>query len=219
MNELSESTVKQEALTVEEQAQAVEITTNAQYENAATILQTIKTSKQKFTDFFAPSKKAAATTHKAICANESACLAPCDKADKIIRTKMLAYSQKIEAERRAVEEQARLAQQAESDKLLAEAATAEEQGDTFTATVNMAMAEQMSNLAPSVQVVTPKAAGISTKKIWQVQVTDDAAVPSYVNGVCIRPVDTKKLLDLRRLNPNVKIDGVEFYQTESLAVR
>lgn len=219
MNELTESTVKQEALSVEEQAQAIVITNNTEYESAVTILKSIKESKQRFIDFFAPAKKAAAAAHKAICANEKSCTDPCDKAESIIKGKMLDYSRRVEAERRALEEEQRKAQQAEADKLLAEAAKAEEQGDTLQATVNMAMAEQMASIKPAVQVVAPKVSGVSTKKVWKVKITDEKSVPSYVSGVCIRPVDTKKLLDLRRLNPNVEITGISFVQDSALSVR
>ena len=218
MNELTESDVKQEALTVEQQAEAVQIATNADFENAATILKSIKNSKQKFIDFFAPAKAATNAAHKAVVANEKACITPCDKAESIIKRKMLTYSQKIEAERRAAEEAARKKAQEESDRLLAEAAKAEKSGDSMAATVNMAMAEQVSGISPTVHTTIPKS-GVSTKKIWEVQITDEKAIPTYVNGICIRPVDERAIMQLHRLNPNVKIDGVSFYQENTLSVR
>ena len=87
------------------------------------------------------------------------------------------------------------------------------------ATVNMAMAEQVSTIAPAVQVVAPKVSGVSTKKVWKVRVDDEKAIPTYVNGICIRPVDERAIMQLHRLNPNVKIDGISFYQENTLAVR
>lgn len=219
MNELTESTVKQEALSVEEQAQAVVISNNTEYESAVTILKSIKESKQRFIDFFAPAKKAAAAAHKAICANEKSCTDPCDKAESIIKGKMLDYSSRVEAERRALEEEQRKAQQAEADKLLAEAAKAERQGDAVTATVNMAIAEQVVSVKPTVQIVAPSVQGVSKKKGWKVKITDEKAVPAYVNEICVRPVDERVLLQLRKLNPNVDIPGAEFYQEETLAIR
>ena len=89
MEQLTESNVRQKALTVEQQAEAVQIVTNTDFENAAAILKNIKTSKQKFIDFFAPSKKATDAAHKAVVANEKACTGPCDKAESIIKRKML----------------------------------------------------------------------------------------------------------------------------------
>jgi len=218
MNELTESDVKQEALTVEQQAEAVQIATNSDFENAATILKSIKNSKQKFIDFFAPAKAATNAAHKAVVSNEKACITPCDKAESIIKRKMLTYSQKIEAERRATEEAARQKAQEESDRLLAEAAKAEKSGDSMATTVNMAMAEQVSGFSPTVHTTIPKS-GVSTKKLWKVRVTDEKVIPAYVNGICIRPVDERAIMQLHRLNPNVEIPGVTFFQTEQLAVR
>ena len=216
---MDELTVRQEATTLEQQAQAYQISTNEDYSEAAEFLKRVKGAESEVKAYWKPAKDAAAKAHKEICAKEKAMLSICESAEKILKGKMLVYSQKIEAERRAAEEQARKAAQEESDRLLAEAAKAEESGDSASATVNMAMAEQVSSIAPAVQVAAPKVTGVSTKKVWKVRVSDAKAVPSYVAGICIRPVDERALLQLRRLNPNVEIPGVTFFQAEQIAIR
>ena len=216
MDELS---VRQEATTLEQQAQAYRIASNTDYEEAAGFLKRVKGAENEVKTYWKPAKDAAAKAHKEICEKEKAMLSICESAEKILKGKMLVYSQKIEAERRAAEEQARKAAQEESDRLLAEAAKAEKSGDTMQATVNMAMAEQMETVKPAVQVAAPKVQGVSTKKVWKVRITDEKAVPSYANGICIRPVDERAIMQLHRLNPNIEIDGVTFFQTEQLAVR
>jgi ribosomal protein S12 len=219
MNELTESNVKSEALTVEQQAEAVQITNNEQYENAATILKTIKESRQKFIDFFAPAKKAAAAAHKAICANETACTDPCDKAESIIKGKMLTYTKQLEAQRKAAEEETRKAQQAEADKLLEQAAQAEQQGDSMAASMAMAQADMVSQITTKVEVAKPKVAGVSTRSKTVVKIVDDAKVPAFVNGFCIRTVDEKAILTLHKLNPGLTIPGISFEQEKTLSVR
>lgn len=219
MNELTEVSVNQQALSIEEQAQAVQITNNAQYESAAEMLKQIKAAKKQVEDYWKEPIQKAFEAHRALTSKKSAMTNICDSAEKILKGKMLTYSQNIESERRAAEEAARKAAQEEADRLLAEAAKAEESGDTMQATVNMAMAEQMASIKPAVQVVAPKVSGVSTKKVWKVKITDEKSVPSYVAGICIRPVDEKALLQLRKLNPNVEIAGVSFYQDSTLAVR
>lgn len=89
----------------------------------------------------------------------------------------------------------------------------------MAATVNMTMAEQMEAVKPAVQVAAPAVQGISTKKVWKVRVDDEKAVPNYANGICIRPVDERAIMQLHRLNPNVEIPGCTFYQDTQLAVR
>ena len=216
MDELS---VRQEATSLEQQAQTYTIATNEDYEEAANFLKRVKGASNEVKAYWKPAKDAAAKAHKEICAKEKAMLSVCESAERAMKTKMLTYSQKIEAEKRAAEEQARKAAQEESDRLLAEAAKAEKSGDTMQATVNMAMAEQMETVKPAVQVVAPKVTGVSTKKVWKVHVDDEKAVPNYANSICIRPVDERAIMQLHRLNPNIKIDGVSFYQENTLAVR
>ena len=216
MDELS---VKQQATTLEQQAQDYQIATNDDYEQGAEFLKRVKGTEKEVKSYWKPAKDAAAKAHKEICQKEKAMLSICESAEKVLKTKMLAYSQKVEADRRAAEEAARKAAQEESDRLLAEAAKAEKSGDSASATVNMAMAEQMENVKPAVQVAAPKVQGVSTKKVWKVRVNDEKAVPAYANGICIRPIDERALLQLRKLNPNVEIPGCEFFQTEQLAVR
>ena len=216
---MDEISVKSEAITLEQQAQDYQIVSNTDYEEVVGFLKQVKSTSNEVKAYWKPAKDAAAKAHKEICQKEKAMLSICESAEKILKAKMLSYSQRIEAERRAAEEQARKAAREESDRLLAEAAKAEKSGDTMQATVNMAMAEQMESVKPAVQVAAPKVSGVSQKKVWKVRVDDEKAVPAYVNGICIRPVDERAIMQLHRLNPNVKIDGVTFFQTEQLAVR
>lgn len=216
---MDEIEVKQQATTLEQQAQDYQIATNDDYEQGAKFLKRVKGTEKEVKSYWKPAKDAAAKAHKEICQKEKAMLSICESAEKILKGKMLSYSQKVEADRRAAEEAARKAAQEESDRLLAEAAKAEKSGDSASATVNMAMAEQMENVKPAVQIAAPKVTGVSKKKVWKVRVDDEKAVPSYANGICIRPVDERAIMQLHRLNPNVEIPGVTFFQTEQLAVR
>lgn len=216
---MDELTVRQEATTLEQQAQAYTIENNEDYEQAAGFLKRVKAAKKQVEDYWREPIQKAFEAHRALTAKRQQMIGVCESAEKVMKRKMLTYSQKIEAERRAAEEQARKAAQEESDRLLAEAAKAEESGDSASATVNMAMAEQVSSIAPAVQVAAPKVAGVSKKKVWKCCITDSSKVPVAVCGVCIRPIDTKAVMQLHRLNPNVEIPGVTFFQTEQLAVR
>lgn len=216
MNEIQ---VKEQAATLEQQAQAYQIATNEDYEEAAGFLKRVKGAKKQVEDYWKEPISKAFEAHRALTAKRQQMIGVCESAEKVMKRKMLIYSQKIEAERRAAEEAARKAAQEESDRLLAEAAKAEESGDTMQATANMAMAEQVSSIKPAVQVFKPKVQGVSTKKVWKVRVNDAKAVPAYVSGVCVRPIDERALLQLRKLNPGIEIPGVTFFQTEQLAIR
>ena len=43
--------------------------------------------------------------------------------------------------------------------------------------------------------------------------------PCFFDGIEIREINTKKLLEIRKKTPEVKIPGVEFYQDENLVIR
>lgn len=216
---MDELTVKQQTTTLEQQAQAYAISTNEDYSEAANFLKRVKGARKQVEDYWEEPIKKAFEAHRALTAKRKQMTDTCDSAERVMKRKMLEYDRKIEAERRAAEAAARKAQQEESDRLLAEAAKAEKSGNTMQATVNMAMAEQIESVTPTVQVSKPQVQGISTKKIWKVKITDERAVPNYANGICIRPVDERAIMQLHRLNPNIEIAGVSFYQENTLAVR
>ncbi len=136
-----------------------------------------------------------------------------------MKGKMLTYSQKIEAERRAAEEEARKAQRAEADKLLEQAAQAEEQGDVMAAEMAMVQAGLVWQIQTKVEVVKPAVKGVSTRSKTVVKIVDDAKVPAYLNGFCIRTVDEKAILTLHKLNPGLVIPGIVFEQEKILSVR
>ena len=219
MNELAETAVKEEAFTVEKQAKALAITNNEEYEFAGGFLRKIKETEKSIKDYWQPTKDAAAKAHKEICNKESAMLSVCNEAEKTLKSKMLTYNEQIEAERRAAEEEARKAQQEEADKLLAEAAKAESEGNSFSANIAVAQAETISEMPATVNIDKPKVQGISTRKKLTVSITDESKVPSYINGICIRPVDTKAILQLKRLNPSLEIPGISFKAESILSVR
>lgn len=75
------------------------------------------------------------------------------------------------------------------------------------------------NLEKYTAKVFQKQDGIITQKRWQVRITDNESVPAFFNGIEIREINTKKLSEIRKENPNVKIPGVEFYQRENIVIK
>ena len=60
---------------------------------------------------------------------------------------------------------------------------------------------------------------ISTQKRFKCKVTDNKLVPCFFDGIEIREINTKKLLEIKRKNSQVEIPGVEFYKEENLIIR
>lgn len=219
MNELTEVSVNQQALSIEEQAKAVQITNNEQFESAAEMLKQIKAARKQVESYWKEPIQKAFEAHRALTAKKKAMTDLCDNAERMLKGKMLTYQQQLEAQRKAAEEEARKARRAEADKLLEQAAQAEQQGDAMAAEMAMAQADMVTQMTTKVEVAKPKVAGVSTRSKTIVKVVDDAKVPAYVNGFCIRKVDEKAILALHKLNPGLEIPGVVFEQEQILAVR
>ena len=60
---------------------------------------------------------------------------------------------------------------------------------------------------------------INTQKRFKCKVTDNKLVPCFFNEVEIREINTKKLLEIRKENPDIEIPGVKFYIEENLVIR
>ena len=115
----------------------------------------------------------------------------------------------------------KLAEQ-EMNRNLEEAARAEAAGDTAGAEFAMAEAEVMEgvSISGSIQMQTPKAAGVSQSKTWEIVSIDSSKVPVSFEGVEIRPVDVKAVMRLiRESKGTVQIPGVQYRDSVSISVR
>ncbi|QNO18958.1 hypothetical protein [Caproicibacterium amylolyticum] len=215
----TELTVQQETNQMVQEAQNVSISDNAQFESATDLLKRVKRTKKKVDEYWEPAISAANKTHKELTAKRKAMTDICDRAESIVKGKILTYQQEQDAKRRAAEAEAQKLAQAESERILAEAAEAEQSGNTIEAAIKMQQAETVSTFTPTVMVDKPKISGVSTRTKEVVAVTDDAKVPAYINGFAIRTVDTKAIMQLHKLNPSLQIPGIEFRKEQVLSVR
>ena len=188
-----------------------------EYEDAAAFLVEIKQRKE----YWKPSKDAAKAAHARICEQEKAMLAPMEQAEKTIKAGMARY-QTAEAEaRREAEREAAKRQQIERDRLMNEAAEAEQAGDMHGAAISMAMAEMVEDMkAPALVAEPAKAVGTTVSKRWKARVVDEAAVPAYVNGMELRKINQAALDAFARMSKGeASIPGVEFYQDTTISVK
>ena len=187
-----------------ERAENMRIGNAREYEDAAAFLVEIKKRSKQMKEYWKPSKDA-----------------PMERAEKTIKAGMARY-QTAEAEaRREAERKAIKRQQIERDRLMNEAAEAEQAGDMHGAAISMAMAEMVEDMKASVLVAEPaKAVGTTVSKRWKARVVDEAAVPAYVNGMELRKINQTALDALARMSKGeASIPGVEFYQDTTISVK
>jgi len=205
---------------IERRAGAMTITTEEDYRQAADFGRQIKQRSSEVKDFWTPMKNAAHQAHTAICAREKAMLKPLNNAEKILKQTMGEYVAGQERRRRVLEEAARRAAQEEAERKMCEAIALEDRGDTAAAEAAMDEAEIMDTAAGAVTASKPKASGVTTRRDWKILSVDPEKVPTVVDGVEIRPVDTAAVMRLiRATKGQVKIPGIVYEETAQIGFR
>lgn len=70
--------------------------------------------------------------------------------------------------------------------------------------------------APAVVPEAPKAAAIQTRKVKRLQIDDEAAVPAYVGGQCLRPIDAAAVR--RALEAGIAVAGCRIVEVEEIGM-
>ena len=72
----------------------------------------------------------------------------------------------------------------------------------------------------TVQSEAPKLGGTHVRKTWKARIIDEKKVPIYFRKHVLRPIDMSKLNDIAKFEEGeAEIEGVEFYQEESVVIR
>lgn len=203
-----------------EKANALRIESQPDYVSASALLVEIKTRYKKVVEYWKKPKADALASHRTICDREKAMLTPLNTAESIIKKNMVAYQAAVEKAQLEAEEAARRIRQEEADRLLEQAALAEDAGDDNDSAIKLAMAEMITEMKTEPIIDTPKAAGTSVRKTWKARVIDAKAVPAYANGMEIRDINMSALNQIAKLTSGTaSIPGVEFYQESSISAR
>ena len=205
---------------IEFRAESIVIQNDADYASAGEFGVMLKKKAAEVTAFFKPMKDSAHQAHKAICDREKAMLAPLKNAEAAIKRSMSTYHQEQERRRKELEEAARREADAERERLLALAQKHEENGEAEEAERALSEACFADNAKFVYVAGAPKANGVSTRKDWEIDIYDYDAVPIYVRGMEIRPVDRGALLKIvRAAKGNIKIPGVEIKEVSQMMFR
>jgi hypothetical protein len=149
-------------------------------------------------------------------------LADYDAAEKIVKTKMIAYvNEQEEIRRKAQAEADRVAREAAA-KAEKEAAKLEKKGNVEAAEAIREIAAVTS--APVIAPLVTQVGGNSVRKVWKARVTDLPAFlaalanhPEYHGLVTFNQAAADKLVSAT--NGNLRIAGLETYQDSVVAIR
>lgn len=187
-------------------AMALVINSNETFTLADKFCVTLKGLENEIIADFAESKKAAAATHKKICAQEKAHLDKVVPPRTMIKQKMAAWQDEQERLRREEEERQRIeAKKKADDEALRQAEMAEAEGKPEAAA---AILEAPVYVAPVVVAPTTPKASTVIRKMWTFRVVNAALVPrQYLI------VDESALRKQAAATGNaLAVPGVEFYQ-------
>jgi len=178
----------QETRPVVAAAEAIVVSDDASFEQAGAFLKDVKRRENGWTEFFEPLLRQAVDTHKAILARKKEVFSPLEKAEGIVKGKVVRYNlEQAEIAARIQREQEAAARKAEEDRRLADAAAAVEAGipeeavmETFDAPI------VPMSVAPAPP--PPKVAGLSFATSYKAEMTSlhelvkfVAANPSHLN--------------------------------------
>lgn len=216
MNELE---IKKKSATIYELSQEIHIRNQDDLKDVIEILQGVKQHREKIIEYWKTAKQSARKAYKEIVSKEKSMLDIWDKTIQNLKNEILYYNSIQEQKAIKISEKAEQYRKEEVNKLLDESIEAEQNGDKETAKSKLRQAEMIENLERYTEKIFKNQNGISTQKRWQVRILDNKSVPAFFGEIEIREINTKKLLEIRRQNLNVKISGVEFYQVENVLIK
>jgi len=214
--EVQENVYANEIAAVKAEASQLKVVDDASYQIAGNVLTEIKTKQKMVKEYFAPLKEAANKAHKAITSKESETLKPLEEIERSLKSEMSNYF--MEQERKKREAEALLRKQIEEEKrrALAEAEKLEKEGKTEESDMAFQQAVDAEEMAmfTKVEVEKPKVKGVGTQKDWELTITDEAKVPAYIMGACVRPVDLMAIKKLvKATEGKIRIDGISINET------
>ncbi|MCL1999308.1 MAG: hypothetical protein FWG65_11130 [Turicibacter sp.] len=206
----------------EKRAANFQVATEEDYKQATIFARELKTMAARVTEFWKPKKDAAHKAHKEICTGEKSMITPIQNAIATIKSKIGEFTQEQERQRQIEEAAAIKIMLEERDRMLEVAVKADTAGNTQTANYALAQAQAAETTSKTfiIEATTPKVAGISQSRDWEIEEITPAEVPIDWGGAVIRPVDEKAVMRLIRASKGqIEIPGIKFKEVVKTAIR
>lgn len=210
--------LQQQSLNIEEVSDNVVICDDESLKFTFEIIKAIRKQKERIIEYWKNTKESAKKAYQAISNKEKEMLEICENSEKLLKEKILTYNQRQEKRQKELIGRAEDSRKNQFKNILAEASELEKQGKYKEAERKLAESEKLKRINLSLDLFS-KENKITTQKRWKCKVTDNKSVPCFFDGIEIREINTKKLLEVRKKDPEVTIPGVEFYTEENLIIR
>ncbi len=187
-------------------------------EEALEMLKTIRKHKTMISDYWKEAKESAKKTYQNIVSKERQMLDICEKCETDLKDKILKYDTLRKSYENRLLKEANRDRMFEVQELLEEAKVFQEKGDLPRAEERFKLAEKLAHI--KIDFDKEKyLKGLLFQERTKCEIVDNKLVPSFFNGLEIREVNTKKILEIKHKNPEIDIPGIKFYKEKSVAVR
>lgn len=215
MNEIE---MKKQSFDIQKVSNEIEISDSESLGVVFEILKALKKHKENITNYWKSAKESAKKTYQDIVFKEKQMINVCENSEKVLKDKILSYKQ-IQAIRcQKLINQAEIERKNQVKKVLNEALNLKIRGKCEESKLKFAELEKLERAKLSLDL-NKSPNKINTQKRFKCKVTDNKLVPCFFNEVEIREINTKKLLEIRKENPDIEIPGVKFYIEENLVIR
>lgn len=217
-----EKSLSMEVSFIERHALELCVASKDDFQTAAEMVKEVKSKQKQIKEYWEPLRISAKAAYDEVILRKKNMLEPLERAEKILKGKMVDYTTAEEKKRAAQEEALRRLAKVESDKKLEEAVQAEVNGDAMASEFAMADAESMEDMAATVTVMSEKVKvdGVSQSRSWKITKIDSERVPVYYGAIELRPVDERAVLRLiKESKGTIRIPGVEYQESVTFSVR
>ena len=142
----------------------------------------------------------------------------CERCETELKDKVLKYDMLKKSYENKLLREANRDKFVEVQKLLEEAEALQRKGDLPKAEEKFKLAKKLNNMRISFDK-EKYLKGLLFQERTKCEIVDNKLVPSFFKGLEIREVNTKKILEIKRENPEIDIPGIKFYKEKSVAIR
>ena len=215
---MNEMEIKKKSSDIQNLSENAVVQNRSDLEDALEMLKTIKKHKTMITDYWKEAKESAKKTYQNIVSKERQMLDICERCETELKDKVLKYDMLKKSYENKLLREANRDKFVEVQKLLEEAEALQRKGDLPKAEEKFKLAKKLNNMRISFDK-EKYLKGLLFQERTKCEIVDNKLVPSFFKGLEIREVNTKKILEIKRENPEIDIPGIKFYKEKSVAIR
>lgn len=201
---MNEMEIKKKSCDISDLAEKTTIQSRSDLESALEMLKAIKKHKTMITDYWKEAKESAKKTYQNIVSKERQMLDICERCETELKDKVLKYDMLKKSYENKLLREANRDKFVEVQKLLEEAEALQRKGDLPKAEEKFKLAKKINNMKVSFDK-EKYLKGLLFQERMKCEIIDNALVPTFFKGIELREVNTKKILEIKRENPEAEI--------------